>query len=84
MQDNHVIFCANSRSLYLLCFAVGVFVADYGWYLLLLCVGVYLVLQHLQKKRPSQNQRATPEETSGQESFLEECYSVVVFCCTCH
>ncbi|XP_064169509.1 selenoprotein S [Anguilla rostrata] len=33
---------------------VGVFVAEYGWCLLLLCVGVYLLIQHLSKRRSSQ------------------------------
>lgn len=49
---------------------VGVLLADYGWYLLLLCVVVYMVLQHLQKKRPSQNQRATPEEIADPSSVV--------------
>ncbi|XP_073715147.1 selenoprotein S [Misgurnus anguillicaudatus] len=30
--------------------------SDYGWYLLFLCVGVYLLIQHLNKKRYIQNQ----------------------------
>ncbi|XP_076143495.1 selenoprotein S-like isoform X1 [Alosa pseudoharengus] len=44
---------------------VAVILADYGWYLLCLCIGVYVVLQHLQKKRPRQDQSATPGEVPG-------------------
>ncbi|KAJ8252354.1 hypothetical protein COCON_G00216660 [Conger conger] len=29
---------------------VGVYVADYGWILLLLCMGVYLLIEHLSKR----------------------------------
>ncbi|XP_062405224.1 selenoprotein S isoform X2 [Sardina pilchardus] len=43
---------------------VAVILADYGWYLLCLCIGVYVVLQHLQKKRPRQDQSSTEEKDS--------------------
>ncbi|XP_063045212.1 selenoprotein S [Engraulis encrasicolus] len=33
---------------------VSVVLAEYGWYLLFLCVGVYVALQHLYKKRAQQ------------------------------
>ncbi|KAK6294209.1 hypothetical protein J4Q44_G00350390 [Coregonus suidteri] len=39
---------------------VGPLVAEYGWYLLFMCVGVYLVVQHLSKRRASQGQSSSP------------------------
>ncbi|XP_051568313.1 selenoprotein S isoform X2 [Myxocyprinus asiaticus] len=36
--------------------SVSVFLSDYGWYLLFLCVGVYLLIQHLSKNRSWENQ----------------------------
>ncbi|CDQ81672.1 selenoprotein S [Oncorhynchus mykiss] len=38
---------------------VGPLVAEYGWYLLFMCVGVYLVVQHLSKRRASQGQSSS-------------------------
>ncbi|KAL7866814.1 hypothetical protein AOLI_G00146280 [Acnodon oligacanthus] len=35
--------------------AVSTFLSDYGWYLLVLCGGVYLLIQQLSKNRPSQH-----------------------------
>ncbi|XP_060797075.1 selenoprotein S [Neoarius graeffei] len=35
---------------------VAAFLSQYGWFLLVLCVGVYFLIQHLSKKRPNQNQ----------------------------
>ncbi|XP_052009854.1 selenoprotein S-like [Xyrauchen texanus] len=36
--------------------SVSVFLSDYGWYLLFLCVMVYLLIQHLIKSRSRENQ----------------------------
>ncbi|XP_062869109.1 selenoprotein S [Trichomycterus rosablanca] len=33
--------------------------SEYGWYLLILCVGVYLLIQHLTKRRPSHDPSST-------------------------
>uniref|UniRef100_A0A4W5R452 Selenoprotein S n=1 Tax=Hucho hucho TaxID=62062 RepID=A0A4W5R452_9TELE len=38
---------------------VGPLLAEYGWYLLFMCVGVYLVVQHLSKRRASQGQSSS-------------------------
>lgn len=62
-------------------FPVAVFLAEYGWYFLFLCIGVYVVLQHLQKKRLSQNQRAAPEDSSGQLFFYALLFSSCLFLC---
>lgn len=56
---------------------VAVILADYGWYLLCLCIGVYVVLQHLQKKRPRQDQSSTsgqvpdPVSVVGRQEAME-------------
>ncbi|KAL1007477.1 hypothetical protein UPYG_G00087300 [Umbra pygmaea] len=39
---------------------VGPLFAEYGWYLLFMCVGVYLLVQHLSKRR-----KGTSKSTSG-------------------
>ncbi|XP_042561460.1 selenoprotein S [Clupea harengus] len=38
---------------------VAVLLSEYGWYLVFLCIGIYVVLQHLLKKRPRQEQSGT-------------------------
>ncbi|XP_026860288.2 selenoprotein S isoform X2 [Electrophorus electricus] len=38
---------------------VSAFLSENGWYLLILGVGVYLLIQHLSKKRPNQDQNST-------------------------
>ncbi|XP_067104742.1 selenoprotein S [Osmerus mordax] len=38
---------------------VGVFVAEYGWYLLLMTVCLYMLIQHLVNKRDSQSSSAS-------------------------
>ncbi|XP_051989720.1 selenoprotein S [Xyrauchen texanus] len=45
--------------------SVSVFLSDYGWYLLFLCVGVYLLIQHLRKNRSWENQ--SPSVTANQD-----------------
>ncbi|XP_036391261.1 selenoprotein S isoform X1 [Megalops cyprinoides] len=51
--------------------SVGVFMAEYGWYLLFLCVGVYLLIQHVSKRRTS------PEMGGSTHVTAEDPVSVV-------
>ncbi|XP_072516191.1 selenoprotein S isoform X2 [Salminus brasiliensis] len=44
--------------------AVSTFLSDYGWYLLLLCAGVYLLIQHLSKSRSSSQDRSSASASS--------------------
>ncbi|KAJ8343933.1 hypothetical protein SKAU_G00312620 [Synaphobranchus kaupii] len=62
----------ESQDLSLLQQTVGVFLAEYGWYLLFLCVGVYLLIQHLSKKRSSHE-----ADWSGHGSAEEDTAAVV-------
>ncbi|KAI1904116.1 hypothetical protein AGOR_G00002380 [Albula goreensis] len=50
---------------------VGVFVAEYGWYLLLLSVGVYLLFQYLSQRRSSR------EDNSSAQGAAEDATSLL-------
>lgn len=46
---------------------VAAFLSDYGWYLLFLGVGIYLLIQHLSKKRSGGNEsRSASAVNQGQ------------------
>ncbi|KAI7813844.1 selenoprotein S isoform X1 [Triplophysa rosa] len=46
----------QNQDLTLIHTSVAAFLSDYGWYLLFLGVGVYLLIQHLSKKRSGGNE----------------------------
>ncbi|XP_030621573.1 selenoprotein S isoform X2 [Chanos chanos] len=48
----------NQDLSFLQTYATG-FLAEYGWYVLFVCVGIYLLIQHLNKNRRNQEQSAT-------------------------
>lgn len=55
----------------LLPLTVGELLSQYGWYLLVLTVLVYLLIQHLSKRRSSQRYRSsTPQTLPGQPQHL--------------
>lgn len=49
---------------------VATFISQYGWYLLILCVGVYFLIQHLSKKRPSLNQSSASAVSQDPSSVV--------------
>ncbi|XP_037651973.1 selenoprotein S [Sebastes umbrosus] len=49
--------------------SVGEILSQYGWYVLLVTVLVYLLIQHLSKRRSSQSSRSSPPQTP-QDSVL--------------
>ncbi|RXN20555.1 seleno S-like isoform X1 [Labeo rohita] len=42
------------------------FLSEYGWYVVFVCVGVYLLIQHLRKNR-STDSRSSPVSTTNQD-----------------
>lgn len=51
--------------------AVGAFVAEYGWHLLFMAAGIYLLIQHLSKRRASQGQTNSAAEEMQDPSSVE-------------
>ncbi|KAK1798542.1 hypothetical protein P4O66_006840, partial [Electrophorus voltai] len=49
---------------------VSAFLSENGWYLLILGVGVYLLIQHLSKKRPNQDQNSTSSASQDAMSVV--------------
>lgn len=49
---------------------VSVLLAEYGWYLLFVCIGVYVALQHLYKKRTQQEHSGSPGAVSDPVSVV--------------
>lgn len=54
----------QNQDLSFLLSSVTSFLSDYGWYLAFLCVGVYLLIQHLRKNRSTDNQRSSVSAAS--------------------
>ncbi|XP_072574003.1 selenoprotein S isoform X1 [Paramormyrops kingsleyae] len=53
------------------CSSVGAFLAEYGWYLLFICVGVFLLIQEFRKRRPNQSpSRSSPENVKDATSVV--------------
>ncbi|KAM9461914.1 selenoprotein S [Clarias gariepinus] len=44
--------------------------SQYGWFLLVLCVGVYFLIQHISKMRPSQNQSSASAVSQDPSSVV--------------
>lgn len=58
----------------LLLTTVGEFLTQYGWYLLVVTVLVYLLIQNLNKRRSSQRARGSPPPSQqGQHQLLNTC-----------
>ncbi|KAA8578857.1 hypothetical protein FQN60_011471 [Etheostoma spectabile] len=51
---------------------VGELLSQYGWYLLVVTVLVYLLIQHLSKRRSSQSSRSSPPQTPQARGREEE------------
>lgn len=60
-------------STYLLLFSIAEeFLSQYGWYLLLVTMVIYLLLQHLSRRRPLQGDSSPPPLSQrGQQQGLE-------------
>lgn len=54
---------------------VGDFLTQYGWYLLVVMVLVYLLIQNLSKRRSSQRDRSPPPQS---QQGQHQCFSVPV------
>ncbi|KAG7327379.1 hypothetical protein KOW79_008985 [Hemibagrus wyckioides] len=50
---------------------VSTFLSHYGWFVLVLCVGVYFLIQYLSKKRPSLNQSSASAVTQDPSSVVK-------------
>lgn len=61
----HVKYVFKTRNLMclLLLPIVGEFLTQYGWYLLVVTVLVYLLIQHLSKRRSNQRDRSPPPQS---------------------
>ncbi|KAM6950077.1 selenoprotein S [Lycodopsis pacificus] len=53
----------NNQDLSSLSLTVGELLSQYGWYLLAVTVLVYLLIQHLSKRRSSQSSSSSPQQT---------------------
>ncbi|XP_042615391.1 selenoprotein S-like isoform X2 [Cyprinus carpio] len=58
--------------------SVTAFLSDYGWYVVFMCVGVYLLIQHLHKNRSTDSQSSSvsaasqdPESVVRSQAALE-------------
>lgn len=60
-------FSNNKYDAFLLLHTVGDFLSQYGWYLLIVTVLVYLLIQYLSKRRSDQKDRSpSPQPQQGQ------------------
>jgi len=53
---------------------VSSILSEYGWYLVFLCMGVFLLIQHLRKIRPRDNQSSSVSDVNqGQNQHYLLC-----------
>ncbi|XP_039507091.1 selenoprotein S [Pimephales promelas] len=67
VQNEHV---PPNQDLSFLQSAVSSILSEYGWYLVFLCMGVFLLIQHLRKIRPRDNQSSSVSDVNQDPSSV--------------